>query len=135
MKAGTKKCQECAEPMLGRVDKKFCSDQCRNIFNNRQNSDSTNTVRNINNVLRKNRRILQELNPEGKAKAHRNKLNELGFNFNYFTSVYKTQKGALYYFCYEFGYLAIENDFFLLVKQREEQEKEKTLTAAAGQNN
>ena len=125
MKKEIKKCAECLEVILGRVDKKFCSDQCRNTFNNRNNSDSTNQVRNVNNILRKNRRILQELNPDEKKTKHRNKLNELGFNFNYFTSVYKTQKGVVYYFVYEYGYLPIENDFFLLVKQRDENEKEK----------
>jgi predicted nucleic acid-binding Zn ribbon protein len=134
MKKETKKCTECQEPIIGRVDKKFCSDQCRNTYNNRNNSDSTNLVRNVNNVLRKNRRILHELNPEGKARTHRNKLNELGFNFNYFTSQYKTQKGVVYYFCYEYGYLPIENDFFLLVKQREDYEKEKPSVISSNTN-
>ncbi|MBN2521295.1 MAG: hypothetical protein JXB17_12355, partial [Bacteroidales bacterium] len=62
----TKKlCTECGEPIHGRSDKKFCCDQCRNIFNNRLNSNLNNYMRNINNVLRKNRRILAELNPNG----------------------------------------------------------------------
>ncbi|MBC7863150.1 MAG: DUF2116 family Zn-ribbon domain-containing protein, partial [Bacteroidia bacterium] len=47
MKAATKKCPECGESYLGRVDKKFCSDQCRNTYNNRHNADGTNQVRNI----------------------------------------------------------------------------------------
>lgn len=108
---------------MGRADKRFCSDQCRNTFNNRNNADATNHVRNINHVLKKNRRILMELNPGGKAKTHRNKLNEMGFNFNYFTNILKTQKGAVYYFCYEYGYLVLENDFFFLVKMREKEEE------------
>ncbi|HET9053883.1 MAG TPA: hypothetical protein VFM90_06915, partial [Cyclobacteriaceae bacterium] len=56
-------CQECGEKIIGRVDKKFCSDTCRISFNNKLNSDGTNYVRNVNNTLRKNRRILTELNP------------------------------------------------------------------------
>ena len=110
-----RKCQECGEEFSGRIDKKFCSDMCRNAFNNRLNSDSTNLVRNINNILRKNRRILEELNPEGKARVNRKKLLEKGFDFNYFTSIYKTQKGSVYHFCYEQGYLELENDYFFLV--------------------
>ena len=123
-----RKCPECNEEFQGRVDKRFCSDQCRNTYNNRNNSDVTNHVRNINRILKKNRRILEQLNPDGKAKTHRNKLNELGFNFNYFTNILKTQKGATYFFCYEYGYLALDNDYFFLVKMKEREEK--ALTAA-----
>lgn len=109
-------CQECGEELHGRADKKFCSDQCRNGFNNRLNSDSTNLVRNINNILRKNRRVLQELNPKGdKAKAHKDQLLQKGFNFKYCTSIYKTKTGNTYYFCYEQGYLALEDNFYFLV--------------------
>lgn len=121
-KKGARKCTECGEEFQGRVDKRFCSDQCRNTYNNRNNSDSTNYVRNINNILKKNRRIIMDLNPDGKARVHRNKLNELGFNFTYYTNVLKTQKGAVYYFCYEYGYLPLENDYFFLVKMREKED-------------
>jgi len=110
-----RKCLECKESLVGRSDKKFCSDQCRNLYNNRQNCDSTNLVRNVNNILRKNRRILQELNPKDKAKCHKDKMLEKGFNFTYFTSIYTTQKGATYFFCYEYGYLQLEDNFYFLV--------------------
>ena len=53
-----KTCLECGEKIVGREDKKFCSDGCRNAYNNKINKDSTNFMRNINNKLRKNYRIL-----------------------------------------------------------------------------
>jgi hypothetical protein len=114
-----KKCQECGEKIKGRADKKFCSDQCRISYNNRLNSDETNLVRNVNNTLRKNRRILQELNPQGKTRVSREKLNEKGFDFNYFTSQYVTKEGSVYHFCYEQGYLALEKNWYLLVTRKE----------------
>ncbi|MBI5217852.1 MAG: hypothetical protein HY958_02860 [Bacteroidia bacterium] len=110
-----KKCLECGEPILGRSDKKFCSDLCRNAHNNKLNSDVNNYVRHVNNILRKNRRILQELNPNDKAKVHKDKLAEKGFNFNFITGIYQTRKGSTYYFCYEYGYLPIEDNFYFLV--------------------
>ena len=113
-------CLDCGEPIRGRSDKKFCSDQCRNNFNNRLNSDSNNLVRNVNNILRKNRRVLQELNPEDKAKTHRTKLLEKGFDFNYITNLYTTKKGTTYFFCYDYGYLPLENDYFFLVRRKSE---------------
>lgn len=118
--AEQRKCPECGEKIVGRSDKKFCSDECRNNFNNKQNSDSTNLVRNINNALRKNRRILEQLAPDGKSKVTKAKLNEKGFDFKYITHTYKTQKGSVYYYCYEYGYLPLEHDFYLIVCNEKE---------------
>ena len=58
-----KTCLECGEKIVGRVDKKFCSDYCRNAHHNNLNKDRKNLVRNVNNLLRKNYRILEEFNP------------------------------------------------------------------------
>ncbi len=110
-----KTCPVCGDEFTGRIDKKFCSDQCRNEYNNRQNQDTNNYIRRINHTLRKNRRILQELNPEGKTKITKRKLLDKGFDFNYFTNIYRTRTGNTYYFCYEQGYLPLEDDFYALV--------------------
>ncbi|MFD2698290.1 hypothetical protein ACFSQ0_09825 [Mesonia sediminis] len=111
-----KQCVECGEAMRGRADKKFCGDYCRNAYNNRLNKDANNLMRNVNNRLRKNYRILQRLNPEKKSKTTKQKLENLGFDFTYFTSIYTTKKGTVYYFVYDQGYLPLENDYFALVK-------------------
>lgn len=112
-----KVCLECSDNIAGREDKKFCGDGCRNSYNNRQNKDATNLMRNINNKLRKNYRILSELNQEGKSKTTRNKLVSKGFDFEFFTSNYTNQKGDIYYFLYDQGYIALEKDWFLLVRK------------------
>lgn len=119
----SKECIECSETFQGRIDKKFCSDLCRNSYNNKINSDSTNYVRNVNAILRKNRRILEELIPEQTAKASKAKLLQKGFNFTYYTNIYTTQKGVIYYFCYEYGYLPLEKEYFFLVKRKENGEQ------------
>ena len=113
-----KECLECGESFLGRVDKKFCSDYCRNVFNNKINKDGTNLIRNVNNRLRKNWRILEELNPTEKCKVSKDKLSMKGFDFNYFTSIYKTKTGNVYYFTYDQGYLELEGGFYALVKRK-----------------
>ena len=112
-------CFECGTKLMGRVDQKFCSDQCRNTYNNRQNKDETGYMKNVGRVLRKNRRILRELNPNGKAKCKKQTLLSRGFSFKYFTNVYKTKEGKVYYFVYEYGYLPLDNDFFALVINKE----------------
>ncbi|MCD4729454.1 MAG: DUF2116 family Zn-ribbon domain-containing protein [Bacteroidales bacterium] len=115
----TRNCPECGYEIKGRSDKKFCSDQCRNTFNNREKQDANNYIRNVNNILRKNRRILADLNPNEKSKASRNKLVEKGFNFDYYTNSYTTKTGKTYYYCYEFGYLPIEDDYYFLVMKQD----------------
>jgi len=85
-----KQCLECGEKIVGRIDKKFCTDYCRNSYNNKVNKESKNLIRNTNNRLRKNYKILLELNTIGKTKVTRTKLFDKGFDFNYFTSIYKT---------------------------------------------
>lgn len=112
-----KLCLECGEPIKGRADKKFCDDQCRSNYNNKVNSDVTAEMRNINNILRKNRRILESVvHDDGKGKISKQKLNDKGFNFKYFTQMHTTQKGAVYKLCYDYGYLPIENELYLVIK-------------------
>ena len=113
----SKTCLECGEKIVGREDKKFCSDGCRNAYNNKINKDSTNFMRNVNNKLRKNYRILSALNVDGKSKTTRTKLLSKGFDFEFFTNILNTKTGNTYYFLYDQGYLALENDYFMLVKK------------------
>jgi hypothetical protein len=113
-----RKCLECAEPLHGRSDQKYCSDQCRSSYNNRLFGDVNRYIKKVNYILRKNRKILARLNPEGKAKVHRQKLILNGFNFKYHTSTYRTKAGKEYYFCYEQGYLLLEDDYVALVRRQ-----------------
>lgn len=111
-------CLECGDEIHGRSDKKFCSDGCRNAFNNKNNRDTNNLMRNINNKLRKNHRILSEQNYiEGKAKTTKNKLTSEGFNFDYFTNLRIYKNGAEYRFVYDIGYKYLEDDWILLVRK------------------
>jgi predicted nucleic acid-binding Zn ribbon protein len=112
-----KTCLECSEKIVGREDKKFCSDNCRNAYNNKINKDINNFMRNVNNKLRKNYRILSELNTEGKSKATRDKMINKGFDFDFFTNILQTKTGNTYYFLYDQGYRSLENDYFMLVKK------------------
>ncbi len=115
-----KKCLDCGATIKGRADKKFCDDQCRSNYNNTLKADDSKEVKRINSILFKNRKILAYLNPEGKIKVSKRKLEQAGFNFSFFTHQYHTAKGAVYIFCYDYGYLPLENDWYLLVRKQEE---------------
>jgi len=84
------------------------------------NAASTNFMRNVNNALARNRRILTELNPNGKVKTKRDLLLQKGFDFEYHTHTYTTRAGDVYRFCYEQGYLILNHEFVLLVEREDE---------------
>ncbi len=112
-----KTCLECGEKVIGRSDKKFCNDQCRNAYNNKLEVGDKNLVRNINNSLKRNYKILCELNSAGKTKIPKSSLDEKGFNFGLFTSIYTTKTGNQYFYCYNQGYLLLDSHYVLLVKK------------------
>lgn len=120
MESDQKVCINCGRTLRGRVDKKFCDDYCRNNYNNRQNSDENNLIRNINNILRKNRRLLSQIlgSEYESKKIPKQKILDAGFNFQYITHLYRTQKDQVYYFVYDYGYLPLENDWVLIVKSK-----------------
>jgi len=119
-----KNCLACGKLLKGRIDKKFCDDYCRNNYNNQQKAKSnySSLVRNINNALLKNRKILESVLPDAEetAKANRDKLQSLGFHFKYHTHIYTTKTGKAYFYCYDYGYLPLDNDWFLIVRRKEE---------------
>ena len=121
----TATCQTCHKPIRGRSDKKFCNDYCRNTFNNNLKASANNLVRNINNSLGKNRRILESLfeKEEEITKTTKQKLLEKGFQFKFFTHTYTNKRGNVYFFCYDLGYLPLEKDWYLLVKRKEHDDK------------
>ena len=110
-------CLECGEKIIGRSDKKFCNDACRNAYNNNLNKDSTHLMRNIQRILRSNHRILSNLNfKEGKFKTTKEKLAAAGFDFEYFTHFKKYKNGAEYRFIFDIGYKELEEDWLLVVR-------------------
>ncbi len=112
-------CLECGEPLRGRADQKFCNDLCRNAYNNKRLGQSSNYIRKINRLLKKNHSILRELNPEEKTTAFRSTLEKQGFSFEYYTHTYITRSGRIYYFVYDQGYSELENNKFVLVKKED----------------
>lgn len=110
-------CQYCNEIILGRSDKRFCDDHCRSAYNNQNNANRSTLVKETHKILQNNRKILQSLNITGKIKVPRKNLIDKGFEFGYFTGIFRNSKGANYIFCYEMGYLSLSNGEVLLVKK------------------
>lgn len=119
MKVHTR-CLECAEPLKGRVDKKYCCDACRNSANNRS-KQRTPYMREVEGILKQNRHILRLLLREHEGIFHRrvnrSDLVERGFDFEFFTNVVFTGKDEYVLFCYEYGYLQQRKELFLITRK------------------
>ena len=115
-----KKCLECHKTLEGRIDKKFCSVYCKSAYHYKKNLEKGDSLfKKIDTILKANRRILKEYNKGGKVTVRKENLLQEDFNSKYFTHYWKNQKGDVYLFCYEFGFLErIENgkSKYVLVK-------------------
>ena len=118
----TRACLTCETMLRGRIDKKFCDDYCRSAYNNQkyQIDRGLSFIRKVNNVLRKNRRILEDLVPHD-ADTYtilRSRLAKKGFNFKYITCT-QVRDGHLYHFCYEYGYFPLDKEHYYIIKKIE----------------
>ena len=110
-------CQICGQTLVGRSDKKYCSDQCRAQVNNQKRKEDAGErlMLDINRILRRNRSILKNLSPWGKTTIRKEYLVLEGFDFRYYTHQYQTRHSNTYHFCYEYGYLLLAEDKVLIV--------------------
>lgn len=114
-----RKCLLCEKSFRGRSDKKFCNDYCRNAYNNSRKTINQNEVRRINNVLSKNRKILDSLSSDTASSCVRVKgdvLTEMGFVFKYQTQVKNHKSGLNIWFCYDYYYLELYKDWYVFAK-------------------
>lgn len=126
METKEKECAYCGTAIVGRVDKKFCSDQCRARVGNQKKLEGKGErlMREINGTLRRNRQVLQKASPEGKTTLRREVLLAAGFDFRHFTHLYRTQRGNTYHFCYDYGYLLLPEEKVLIVNWQQYMEKQ-----------
>lgn len=103
------RCMECGEPLIGRSDKKFCGDYCRNAYNNRLHKAERRLMDGINRRLARNYKVLESL---GCLKAKLSDVEKQGFARNFFTGcrgfgIYRI------YECYDIKYRIV---FGFLIK-------------------
>ena len=113
----TKNCPVCTANFVGRSDKKYCSDACRNSFNNQLQSDLGKEIRKTNRILRKNREILDKYILLGMKKVSLFSLISEGFVLTYFTNLHKKMTGEEVYFCYDLGYQLADNEVVHIISK------------------
>jgi len=111
-----KTCLVCHNPLKGRTDQQFCSDQCRTAYHNEQRKQKNHYLKEVNRILKRNRDILQRACPDGKRKVNKALLLQQGFQYGYFTGEYQTRQGHIYYYCYDYGYRVVNEEELIIVK-------------------
>ncbi|MCC5921597.1 MAG: hypothetical protein LAT68_11320 [Cyclobacteriaceae bacterium] len=100
-------CKHCGKVLIGRSDKKYCDPYCKSAFQyQEQKVNQSNFYLKVDRQLKKNRKILSTYTKAGKATARAEVLAEEGFNPKFFTHYWKNNKGEVYLFCYEYGFLS-----------------------------
>lgn len=107
-----KKCKQCERLVVGRSDKKFCSDACRIDHHNQQKKDAYDFRKELIKVTECNRKLLHQLLDEGFDKFKTEELLAKGFNFNGITGIAPKAKQIEIY-CYEYR-LVKKGEWFLL---------------------
>lgn len=100
-------CRVCNEVLVGRTDKKYCSDQCRYIANNKIKQKNEQPIIEVNSRLRKNRSILRNLCPEGQAVVTKEVLDKMGYTYNLFSSIHVNPNRQIFYICYDYAFTPI----------------------------
>ena len=104
-----RKCLICSTTITGRVDKLFCSLKCKSINQYESRQENEQFFIKVDKQLKVNRRILKSYNKSGFTTVRKSELINNGFDPNFFTHYWKNQKGDVYLFVYEYGFLNIQN--------------------------
>lgn len=105
----SKLCPCCGRPVLGRSDKKFCGDACRSHYFRSQNEAFLVSIRQVDSILKRNRRILSrfwEKAGSGPVPVHR--LQEAGFAPQFCTQVMSDAQGRDWQVVYDLGFRQTE---------------------------
>jgi len=111
-------CLYCNNYFSGNDNKKFCSDKCKNAFNNARRKAENKEIGTIINTLKTNRRIIIELLNGQKIKtvsAQRLLDKKFVFRFHTHTRINKGD-GTEYVFCFDYGYLPLKSGWYKIVK-------------------
>lgn len=109
-----KECLFCGASLSGRSDKKYCDDNCRNNHHYNLNKDTNVLINKVNRILLHNRQLLKSLCRNAKIVVKKQKMKEVGFDFNYITGSYETKGGDSYRIVYDYAYKIVDEDVIVL---------------------
>jgi hypothetical protein len=113
-----KKCTECKIELKGRTDKKFCSVQCKNDYNNTIRKGTKKDTAIIDSYLHRNREILMTLlGDNNKIQLDKLILSRAKFRFEYHTGHYLNKEGKTYWYVYDFAWMDFSDQKVLIIRK------------------
>ena len=104
-------CLYCGAEIIGRFDKKFCDDNCRNNYHYRiKSKEYDGVVKMVNGALLNNRKILKSLCGECKEIVKKKSLDDRGFDYDLITNIYKAKSESEYRIVYDYAYKILNDD-------------------------
>ncbi len=113
------KCKYCNQKLKGRIDKVFCSLDCKNKFNYLQRRETKLDTKLIDGYLHRNREILHTLIGNAqKYTVDKSVLDQTGFKYDYHTSHYINKEGKTYWLLYDIAWMSFSDMKILIVKKK-----------------
>jgi predicted nucleic acid-binding Zn ribbon protein len=114
-----KQCIQCGNEFRGRADKKYCSVDCKNIYNYNKRKETQSVTEQIDKILHRNREILSTVMGPKRKRIHiaRLELERMGFNFNYITGYYINSAKKTYHYVYDFAWMEFSSQKVMLVRE------------------
>lgn len=112
-------CRLCRAKLRGRVDKKFCSTQCKSQYHRKLRQVTADVTVDIDKILHRNRSILLEVmgKTSKKKKLPRIELEKRKFNFFYMTHYIVNSKGKTFHYLYDFAWMTFSDDEVLIIRK------------------
>lgn len=117
-----KNCFYCNKQLHGRSDKKYCDNHCKSAFQYSNRLKKEALYIQIDRALKTNRKLLKKYNAKGRAVVRQSVLFGDGFNPKYYTHTWSSTSGNQYFFCYDYGFMPIQQKGvlkFLLIQWQE----------------
>jgi hypothetical protein len=114
--AAARNCRFCNSSLQGRSDKKFCDDNCRNCYHNKNKSKSRSSIRKINIILKRNYEILEKLYSDSRELpiVEEAEILVMDFDPTYSTHSATDKSGRKVNYCYDFGYYKSQDNYTIL---------------------
>ena len=109
-------CVFCGRELVGRSDKRFCDDACRNNYGYQRNKSGNVAINRVNKSLLHNRNVLKSIAKCGRKVVKRQFLVEKDFDFEVITGIYKTYKDQEYMMLYDYAYKYVNDEDVLVFK-------------------
>lgn len=101
----TKDCISCGSAFEGRLNKKFCSSNCKNSYHNENYRNQNGVLYKLDKILHKNRAVLMDMYTVYRSSPiSLDILKARGFHPNYHTHIFNSPVGEKYTMIYDVGF-------------------------------